>query len=98
MEEVGDKLDATLKGDVENDLQNLKDLVARTTPESMTDADVEDLKAAREKLMGSAQALFQKMYEQTQGAAGADAGASAGPDTGAPDGFEDAVDGEYKEV
>ncbi|MCR4840628.1 MAG: molecular chaperone DnaK [Lachnospiraceae bacterium] len=98
MEEVGDKLDATLKGDVENDLQNLKDLVARTTPESMTDADVEDLKAAREKLMGSAQALFQKMYEQTQGAAGADAGASAGPDMGAPDGFEDAVDGEYKEV
>ena len=100
MEEVGDKLDSSLKNDVENDLQNLKDLVAKTNPESMTDGEVEDLKAAREKLMNSAQALFQKMYEQTQGAAGGpNPGAGAGPDmNGAPDGFEDAVDGEYKEV
>jgi molecular chaperone DnaK len=103
MSEVGDKLDPTLKSDVEADLNHLKDLVAKANPEVMSDGEVEDIKAAKEKLMTSAQALFQKMYE-AQGANG------QGPDmsgfTGdaqnaggsAPEGYEDVVDGEYKEV
>ena len=35
--------------------------------ESMTDAQVADIKAAQEKMMESAQKLFSKMYEQKQG-------------------------------
>ena len=41
--------------------------------------------------MNSAQAVFTKMYEQAQAAAGA----QAGPDMGAAD---DVVDGDYREV
>ncbi|MDD6102901.1 MAG: molecular chaperone DnaK [Clostridiales bacterium] len=97
LSEVGDKLESSLKADVEADLNHLKDLVNKSNPEVMSEGEVEDIKAAKEKLMTSAQALFQKMYEQTQGQAG------AGPDMGgfteqAPEGYEDVVDGEYKEV
>ena len=60
----------------------------------MTDAQVEEIKAGKEKLMTSAQQLFTKMYEQAGAAAGAQ---QAGP---APEGFngDDVVDGDYKEV
>ena len=102
LNEAGDKLDASAKSAVEADLQALKDVLAKTTVDNMTDADAEEIKAAKEKMMTSAQALFQKMYEQAaaqQGAAGAgpDMGAQQGGSTGpAPDG--DVVDGDYKEV
>jgi molecular chaperone DnaK len=103
MSEVGDKLDPTLKSDVEADLNHLKDLVAKANPEVMSDGEVEDIKAAKEKLMTSAQALFQKMYE-AQGAngqgpdmSGFDGGAQNAGGS-APEGYEDVVDGEYKEV
>lgn len=46
----------------------------------MTDAQVEDIKAAKEKLMQSAQQLFTKVYEQAQAAGGAQgAGSQAEP-------------------
>ena len=75
-------------------------------PENMTDAQVDEIKAAKEKLMESAQKLFAKLYESQQaaGGAGPDMGAGAGPDMGAgasngsaPYG-DDVVDGDYKEV
>ena len=96
LEEVGDKLDAALKADVEADLAALKAVVERTNIDSMTDADVADLKAGKEKLMNSAQALYQKLYEQ-QGAAGAgpDMGGYSNAGAGADD---DVVDGDYTEV
>ena len=102
LSEVGDKLDATDKGAVEADIQALKDILAKSTPETMTDAQVEEIKAGKEKLMESAQKLFTKMYEQAGAAAGA-AGPQAGPtpEAGpAPEGFngDDVVDGDYKEV
>ena len=78
LSEVGDKLDATDKGAVEADIQALKDILAKSTPETMTDAQVEEIKAGKEKLMESAQKLFTKMYEQAGAAAGA-AGSQAGP-------------------
>ena len=103
MEEVGDKIDAADKTAVEEDLKALKELVEKTNPEDMTDVQIDDLKAGKEKLMNSAQKLFAKVYEQAQGAAGA---AGAGPDMGqaaggstagsAPD--DDVVDGDYREV
>ena len=59
----------------------------------MTDDQVEQMKAAKEKLMTSAQNLFAKMYEQAQQAAGAQ---NAGADT--TYNADDVVDGDYKEV
>ena len=101
LDEAGDKIDANDKTTVEADLKALKDIIDRTTPENMSDSDIDEIKAAKEKLMTSAQSLFTKMYEQAAqaqqaaGAApGADAGASA--NTGAAD--DNVVDGDFKEV
>ena len=76
LKEVGDKLDAADKSSVEADVQALKDILAKSTPEDTSDAQVAEIKAAKDKLMESAQKLFTKMYEQA-GAAGA--GAAGGP-------------------
>ena len=101
LEEVGDKVDATQKAEVEADLAHLKDLIAKTNPEVMSDGEVDDIKAAKEKLMNSAQQLFTKMYEQMQQQQGAQ---GAGPDMS---GFQqqsggnnddNVVDGDYREV
>ena len=94
LEEAGDKVDATEKAAVEADLKELKDLVESTKDQEMTDAQVEDLKAKKDKLMTSAQNLFTKMYEA---AAQAQQGAQdAGANQGAAN--DDVVDGDYKEV
>ena len=55
LEEVGDKLDASDKTAVEADITALKELVEKSNPEEMTDAQVAEIKAAKEKLMESAQ-------------------------------------------
>ncbi len=98
LNEVGDKLDASEKGAVEADLQALKDVLAKSQAETMTEADVEEIKAAKEKLMTGAQSLFTKMYEQAQGAAGPDMGATAGPDMNQGPVDDDVVDGDFREV
>ena len=90
LEEVGDKLDPNDKAGVQADLDALKAAVEKAPIEAMTDANVEEIKAAKEKLMQSAQALFSKLYEQTQGA-----GAGAASDAYQAD---DVVDGDYTEV
>ena len=98
MKEVGDKLDPTLKGQVESDLQALKDLIASTDINNVTPDQTEQLKAKTETLKNSAQQLFSKMYEQAQAAQG---GAQAGPDMNVGAGSsssDDVVDGDYKEV
>ncbi len=95
LEEVGDKIAANDKTAVEADLTALKDILAKAPLESITDAQVEEIKAAKEKLMASAQALFTKVYENAQ-AAGAAAGASGDSASSAP--ADDVVDGEFKEV
>ena len=98
--DVADKVDASEKATVEADIQALKDILAKSTPETMTDADVEEIKAAKEKLMTDAQGVFTKMYEniaaQQQGAQGGPT-PEAGP---APEGYggDDVVDGDYKEI
>ena len=102
LDEVGDKLDANDKADVEADLNALKALVDGTDVDNMTDSKVDEIKAAREKLMESAQKVFAKMYEQTQ-----QAGGQAGPDMNMGGGAagstdagnnDDVVDADYKEV
>ena len=99
LEEVGDKIDANDKAAVEADLNALKEAIGRAPMEEMTDAQIEDIKSGKEKLMNSAQALFAKVYEQAQSQAG---GQGAGPDANAGAGNtyqdSDVVDGDYKEV
>lgn len=94
LNEIGDKLNADDKSKVEADLKHLKDLVEKANPEVMSDGEVADLKAAKEKLMESAQNLFAKVYEQAQGAQGGPT-----PDYTAGSGAaDDVVDGDYREV
>ncbi len=100
LEEVGANIDEADKSAVEADLKALKDLVeAHPNAEEMTDDQVGEMKAAKEKLMESAQKVFAKMYEQAQAAQGGAQG--AGPDMGAQ-GYsapeDDVVDADYKEV
>ena len=73
-------------------------MIAANCPAEVT--QVAEIKAAKEKLMESAQKVFAKMYEQQAQANGA---AQAGPDmnAGADNGSyqsDDVVDGDYKEV
>ena len=99
MQEVGDKIDANDKAAVEADLASLKAVLERTANvEAISDTDLDELKAGKEKLMESAQKLFAKVYEQSQGAQGAgpDMGAGAGAGYTAPD--DDIVDGDFREV
>ncbi len=95
--EVGDKLDAADKEVVEADLQRLKELVEKSNPEVMSDGEVADIKAAKEKLMESAQKLFSKLYEQSGGAEGGPDMSAAGGASEA-DNADDIIDGDYREI
>ena len=90
--EVGDKLSDSDKAGVKADLDSLRAAIDSTDAENMSDADVDKIKAAKDKLMESAQNLFSKLYEQNG------PGANAGTGTGTPDYSDDVVDGDYKEV
>ena len=99
--EVGDKISDSEKSAVQADLDAVKAVLDRTKDQEMTESDVDELKAAKEKLMNSAQSLFTKMYENMQQAQGG----AAGPDMGntadmggnsAPD--DDVIDGDFREV
>ena len=106
LEEVGASLDAADKAAVEADVNALKALLeANPQAENMTDAQVDEIKAAKEKLTESAQKVFAKMYENAQaaqGAAGAGpnpsdfAGTAGGAGASAPE--DDVVDADFKEV
>ena len=101
MEEAGDKIDASEKATVEADIAKLKEVLDRTTPDNISEADVVALNEGKEQLMKDAQSLFAKMYEQAGGAAG-QAGpgpqAGAGADPNATYNSDDVVDADYKEV
>ncbi len=103
LDEVGDKISESDKAAVKADLEALKEAINRAPIDQMTDAQIEDIKSGKEKLMNSAQALFAKVYEQAQSAAGAqgagpDMGAGAGGQQGGGNYGDDVVDGDYKEV
>ena len=97
------------------DLNDLKDLLNKhQNAEEMTDSEVAELKAAQEKMMGSAQKLFSKMYESQSAGAGAGSGSGSygggygggfgggnagGGNNGGEAGYgDDVVDADYKEV
>ena len=104
LEEVGASLDPSDKASVEADLNALKALLeANPQAENLTESQVDEIKAAKEKLTESAQKVFAKMYENAQAAQGA-AGAGPNPsdfagaanNAGAAD--DDVVDADFKEV
>ena len=99
--EVGDKLADSEKSSVQADLDAVKAILERTKDQEMSDADLDELKAAKEKLTTSAQALFTKMYEnmqQAQGQAGPDMSGFAGAQGATDAGADDVVDGDFREV
>ncbi|MDD6685458.1 MAG: molecular chaperone DnaK [Lachnospiraceae bacterium] len=106
LQEAGDKVSADEKASVEADLNALKDLLAKTPADNLTDAQVTDIKAAREKVMNSAQNLFTKMYENMQQNGGGQNGqgpqgggqTSSTQQSGGQGGNDDVVDADYKEV
>ena len=105
LQEAGDKVSADEKASVEADLNALKDLLAKTPADNLTDAQVTDIKAAREKVMNSAQNLFTKMYENMQQNGGGQSGqgpqggqTSGTQQSGGQGGNDDVVDADYKEV
>ncbi len=105
LQEVGDKIDASQKATVEDDIKALKETLEQTKDKELSDSEIDSLKSQKEKLMNDAQALFAKMYENVQGAAGAgpNMGAGAGPDmSGASQSTssndDNVVDGDYREV
>ena len=100
LDEVGDKVSLEDKSKVEADLNALKELVEKSNPEDMSDSEVDQIRAAKEALMQSAQTIFSKMYEQMQGAGGAQAGPEPEREAGPTESSsaDDVVDGDYREV
>ena len=102
LEEVGAQVDPADKSAVEAELTSLKAVLERTKDQTdISDADLDELKNGKEKLMNAAQKVFAKVYEQAQAAQGA--AGQAGPDMGAGTGTgagasDDVVDGDYREV
>ena len=113
MEEVGDTLDPADKTEIENDINALKEIVDKIQDNEVSEEQLNEIKAAKDKLMASSQKVFEKLYSQGAEAAGGpgaqdpgaqagpeggnDAGAGAGGDGSSPYG-DDVVDGDFKEV
>ena len=104
LSEVGDKISESEKSQVQADLDAVKAILERTKDQEMSDSDMDELKAAKEKLTNSAQSVFTKMYESMQQAQGGQAGpdmgnmgGAAGADaSSAPQ--DDVIDGDFREV
>ena len=91
LKEHGDKIDASLKSEIEAAVQEAKSAVEG--------GDTDAIKAKAQALAEVAMKMGQAIYQQEQAAAAgaADAGAEAGPGSEAGDG-EEVVDAEFSEV
>ena len=110
LSEVGDKVSDSEKSTVQADVDAVKAILDRVKadPANASDSDLDELKAAKEKLTNSAQGVFTKMYENIQQAQGGAAG--AGPDMSGMGGMggnagagssaadDDVIDGDFREV
>ena len=101
--EVGDKLDAADKEIVEADIKALKDLVEKVKDnDELTAEQMDEIKAAKDKLVESSQKVFEKLYADAQAQANQAEGASTADNGNNNDGKnpygDDVVDGDYKEV
>jgi molecular chaperone DnaK len=91
MRDLGDKLDASLKSDIESKIEALKKV--------MEGEDAEAIKQATDELSQASHKLAEKLYQQQGQAGGAAAGESAGGAEagGRAEAEEDVVDAEYTE-
>ena len=91
LEENGDKVDASLKGEIETAVSEAK--------EALESDDLDAMKAKSDALTQVAMKMGQAIYEQDQ-ATGADAAAdaAASEDTASPAEEEEVVDAEFTEV
>ncbi|QUH31002.1 molecular chaperone DnaK [Vallitalea guaymasensis] len=103
LNELGDKVDVAEKEKVEAEVTKLKEVLGKSTIDNMTDANVEEIKVAKEALMTVFGELSTKLYQQA-GAAGAAPGAGpqgapgAEPNQEQPNNDDDVVDADFKEV
>ena len=93
--EMGDKIDASEKSDIESKIAALK--------EALKGSDIEAIKARQDELQKAFYAVSEKMYQAAAQAQQAQGGAQPGPDAGPADqggkGPDDnVVDADYKEV
>ncbi len=95
IKDLGDKVDAAIKSDVESKSSDLK--------EAMKGEDTEEIKRLSEELMQASHKLAEAMYQQASQQPGGDADAGGGPEAGggdqaggAPD--DDVVDADFEEV
>ena len=106
LNEVGDKVSDGEKSQVQADIEAVKKVLERVkgNEANASDSDIDELKAAKEKLTQSAQTVFTKMYENIQQAqqaaqgAAQTSGASAGQDNGSAAKDDDVIDGDFREV
>ena len=96
IKDLGDKLDAALKSDIESKIEALKKL--------MEGEDVEAIKKSTEELAQASHKLAEQLYSQAQGQAGADGAAGAQPGAGAAGGAaggkkadDDVIDADFTE-
>ncbi len=83
------KIDASEKAAVETELNKLKGIAEGMNVDTMTDADVENLKSAIEALKQEFYKISEKLYQQQQAQGGAQGSTQSGPDV---------VDGDAKEM
>ena len=94
LSELGDKVDAETRGNVEREIEQLK--------KAMETEDVQAIKSATESLTQASHKLAELMYAQAKGQGG-DAGAAGGGAAGAAGGKrkkddDDVVDADFEEV
>ncbi|GKX31147.1 chaperone protein DnaK [Vallitalea longa] len=99
LNDLGDKVDASEKAKVEAEVTKLKEVLGKSTIENMTDANVEEIKVAKEALMTVFTELSTKLYQQAGAAGAAGPGAQgAAPEQEQQNKDDDVVDADFKEV
>lgn len=93
------KIDASEKADVESDLNKLKDLVKDMKPETMTDADIENIKKATDDLTQKFYKISEKLYKSQQAAGQTqDGAAQGGAQSNSSNPNDNVVNGDAKEL
>jgi molecular chaperone DnaK len=96
MKDLEDKVEADDKAKIEDELKKLKDLLEKANVETMSDAEIDALKSAKESLTNVFYEISSKLYQQ-EGAPDMDPNAAGAQNTeNAAD--DDVVDADYKEV
>ena len=89
--ELEGKISDADKTEVQNELTKLKAAVENKNVETMTDSEVEEIKAATESLKNAFYKISEELYKQSQAAGGQEA-------PGADNSDPNVVDGDFKEM